>query len=157
MKRKNLIYAAVPLAAMVLMGIGTASAHGFGFGMSNLTPDQVAERQTNMFTQEASILGVSVDEVKNAWAKGETIAELAKQKGITEDQLKTKMEAVRKQQTQDHLKTLVAKGVITQAQADARLKFMETRIQKFNDGTNQKGFGRGHGGGFGPGMGMMGL
>lgn len=144
MNKKILYYAAGPVMALALLGATTVSAHGmYGFGQQD--PAAAAQRQQDMFTQEATLLGVSVDDVKNAWAKGESFQQLAQEKGITQDQLQQKMADVRKQQMADQLKALVDKGVITQAQADSRLQFMQQ--QKMS--KTGKGFGRGRGHGIG--------
>jgi len=96
-----------------------------------------------MFDNEAQILGISVDEVKNAWAQGKTMMQLAQEKGITEAQLQAKIKDARTAQLKIQLQTLVSSGVITQAQADQRLAYMQSQQ------TNVKGKlgGRRHGGG----------
>jgi hypothetical protein len=99
-----------------------------------------------MFTQQANLLGISVDEVKSAWASGKSLNDLAKEKGITQDQLRQKMQDLRQQQMKNYLQTSVDKGVITQAQADSRLSFVQ---------SNQSGkLGKGMRHGFGMGMGF---
>jgi hypothetical protein len=107
--------------------------------MNNLTPEEIATRQTSMFQKQANLIGATVDEVKNAWADGTDFLALAKSKGVTEDQLKTKLQASRVAEMKSQLDTLVAKGVITQAQADKRLTTMQTKM------TNKGTFGMGHG------------
>ncbi len=147
MKKKYLLYAATPLIGLGLLGAGIASAHGkggFGFGpmmMPNATPEQVATHQQEMFQQQATLLGVPVDQVKEKWADGKTIQEIATEQGITADQLREKMQTARQAQVKAQLQTLVDKNIITQAQADRRLKAMEQRQQT----KPTKGFGR-HGG-----------
>ncbi len=143
MKKKYFAYVGIPAFAFALAGAGIASAHGFG--MNNLTPQQIAQNQTDRFTKQATLLGVSVDEIKAAWAKGQTMQELATAKGITAEQLKAKMLAQRQADLKTHLQALVDQGVITQDQMNARLQFEQT--------NSNKGFGkRGM-----RGMGMMGL
>lgn len=142
-KKKILAYAIVPAFAIALLSAGVVSAHGFGFGMSSATPEQIAEKQNTMFSQQANLLGISVDEVKNAWASGKSLQELATEKGITQAQLQEKLQAQRDQRTKDKLAALVSQGVITQSQADARLSFLQTKMQ------NKAGGFKGH-----RGMGM---
>jgi hypothetical protein len=127
------------------LGIMSASAMGMGGAMHNLTPDEIATRQTTMFQTQAAMLGTTVDEVKSAWASGKDLLTLAKEKGITQADLQKKMKAARDAQMKAELQTLVTKGVITQAQADARYTYMTTK-------QTGKG-GHGHHGGMG---GMMG-
>jgi hypothetical protein len=148
MKKRYLAYAIIPtLAFVAAVGATTASAHGWGM-MSNATPDEIAQRQTEMFQEKADLLGIGVDELKNYWAQGKDVREIAEEKGISEETIQSKMQEQRKAQMTEHLKTLVDKGVITQQQADQRLQFME---------QNQDKFGRmGRGGRHGMGGGMMG-
>lgn len=146
-KTKLLKYSLPALALALLIGAGTADA--FGGGMNkNATPEQVASMHTQMFQTQATLLGVSVDEVKTAWANGTSFKELAKQKGITEEALKAKMKAAHQAEMKTQLQTLVSKGVITQAQADARIATMQKMAETMKD---KKGKGKG---GMGHGMGM---
>lgn len=121
------MYALLPAFSLALITGGVASAHGmFGFGgLGNLTPDQIATNQQTMFQKHADLLGVSVDEVKNAWAEGKSMQQLATEKGISTDQLMQKMHDQRKQEMRNVLSTLVQKGVITQAQADKRAELID--------------------------------
>lgn len=146
MSKKKIAAVLASIAGVSVLGVASlASAHGFGMGFNqSATPEEIAERHTQMFTQHAELLGVSVETVKAAWAEGKTLRELAEVNGITPTQLQEKMKSARQAQMKEHLSTLVSKGVITQAQADSRLSSMQNM-------TNQ-GMGRGkgmRGGGFG--------
>ena len=136
--------------SVAALGIMSVSAMGFGgMGGNTLSADEIATRQTSMFTQQASLLGATVDEVKNAWAQGKSMSTLATEKGLTQEQFQAKKQALHLEMMKTHLTALVSKGVITQAQADKRLAFMKTKM------ADQKNFG--HGGrhdGMGKGMGM---
>lgn len=147
MKHKKLTYSLLTLA--LILGVGgatTVSAWGGFAPFNKATPEEQAASATARFTHEATLLGTSVDKVKQAWAEGKTIVELASELGITEDALRAKMEDERQTQMKTHLQTLVSAGVITQAQADARLTFMTANAGK--------GQGQGKGKGIGRGMGM---
>jgi len=146
-KRKILTYGSI-FALAIFLSSGVAKADAF-FG-GNLSDDERAQMQQKMFDEQANLLGISVDEVKNAWANGQNIFELAKAKGISEDVLKTKMEKLRSNRMKTGLQALVSKGVITQAQADARLKNMEAMKGKI--GKHGKGRGAGHMMGLGAGI-----
>jgi hypothetical protein len=129
--KKMLFYALIPILGLSLFGATYASAHGmFGFGGfgSNLTPDQIATNHQTMFQNEADLLGISVDEVKTAWSQGKSLQQLATDKGITAAQLQQKMKDQQLNNLKTQLQTLVDKGIITQAQSDARLQFMQTQI-----------------------------
>lgn len=147
MKAKTLAYTLAPALAIGLLAAGAASAHGWfgGFGF-NAAPEEIAARQTSMFQQHANLLGVSVDEMKNAWASGKTMRDLAQEKGITDDQLQAKLKEQRLAQMKTHLQTLVDQGVITQTQADQRSAWMSTQAE---NGKSGRGMGRGFGHGMG--------
>lgn len=128
-KSKLLAYAIIPTIGLGFLGMNVASAHGFFGGFGNIaTPDQIASRQQNMFQNEAQLLGVSIDEVKNAWAQGKTILQIAQDHGITKEQLQQKIKDSRTQELKTQLQTLVDKGVITQEQADQRMQFITAQI-----------------------------
>lgn len=113
----------------VLLGAGSASAHGLGFGMGMaLSPDEVASRQQKAFESEAALLGVNVDAVKSGWAQGKSLAQIAADNNISADQLKAKVQAAHLDRMKSQLQTLVTKDIITQAQADARLQFMQSHV-----------------------------
>lgn len=120
------------ILGLAFLGVNVASACGYGgwFGsFVNADPEKIASIQQTMFEKQAQMLGISVDEVKNAWAEGKTISQLAKEKGITAEQLQEKMQNARKEQMKSYLQTLVDKGIITQVQADKRLQFTNTQIK----------------------------
>jgi hypothetical protein len=122
-------YILISLGILTLAGVTIASAHAgwFGGGFSNLSPEDIVERQETMFEKEADILGISVDEVKEAWAEGKTLMQIAEEKGITREQLQEKMEAQRKARMQEQLNILVENNVITQEQAQKRVNWFENR------------------------------
>jgi len=115
-------------ASLSVGGAMIASAH---MEDMNMTASNLSAR----FTQEAGILGVSVDDVKNAWAEGKTLQDLAKEKGISETDLQAKLDAARQAEMKTKMQELVSAGTITQAQADKRLATMQT---KFKDGKGKR-------------------
>lgn len=140
MKRKYLTYAGIlPVVTLGIIGAGVASAHGgwFGGGINKATPEEISSRFNTMFQKEADLLGISVEDVKNAWASGKTLSDLAKEKGISLQDLQNRMKEAAKANMKTEIQALVDRGIITQAQADARLKFMETKV----DSHMMKGFG----------------
>lgn len=138
MKTKYLL-AVLPVAALML-GASMAYAHGPFIG-SRLDPTETTDRYEQMFEREANILGVNPTEVKTAWAEGKSIWQLAEEKGISAEELKTKMHTQARQQLKEHLDSLVQAGVITQEQANTRLQTMESRFSQSNYG--RMGHGRG--------------
>jgi hypothetical protein len=123
-----------------LAGAGMASAHGFGMALAG-NPEQYAERLAVQFTHDAQILGMSEADVKAAWADGKGIFEIAKEKGITDAELRDRMKSAREAALKTQLDTLVSKGVITREQADKRLAAMA----KMGEAGEKRGFGPGHG------------
>ena len=106
---------------------------GAGNGFAKFTVEERATMQATMFDEQAKILGISSAEVKEAWSKGTNFMELAKSKGISEETLKAKMKVIAEERMKIELSTLVSKGVITQAQADARLTFMKDKLTKMGE------------------------
>lgn len=143
-KKKILTYGSM-LAIALFFGVGVSQTNAF-WGGSRISLDERVAMQQTMFDEQAKLLGLTVDEVKSAWANGQNIWELAKSKGITEEDLKAKMLALKETKIQEELKALVAKGVITQAQADARLNHMQTMKDKMTEKIGKgKGKGKAHG------------
>jgi DNA-binding phage protein len=122
-KSKFVAYAAMASLGMGIMGAGVASAHGLFWNVSS--PEQIAANQLTAFQHEAAMLGVSVDELKNEWAQGKSLEQIAQDHGITKEQLQQKMKDARVAQIKTSLQALVTNGVITQAQADARLQSIQ--------------------------------
>ena len=146
MKKKLLAYAVLPALALTLVGVGTASAHGFGFGGifgKSAPPEEIATRQQEMFSQQAAMLGVSADVIKQSWADGKTLQEIAAANGISEADLQAKMKDAARQKMTEHMQALVSGGVVTQAQADARLKFMQSQMDSGKMGRHKGGMGMG--------------
>lgn len=145
MKNKIVAYAVVPaMLGFGMLGASAASAHGLFGGMRGMTTEQLVEKQSSMFSEQAKILGISESVVKDGWARGLTMREIAKENGITDEQLRTKMQAAHEAQIKAHLSAMVSNGVITQTQADSRLKAMQERLASGKQRMG-KGFGRMHG------------
>jgi hypothetical protein len=117
--------------------------------MRDASPEQVAQFQSERFQHQADLLGIGVDKVKDAWASGKSMRDLAEENGISEDALRTKMQAERSQRMQEHLSTLVRQGVITQAQADQHIAAMANHKPGEGRGQGGRGIHRDGGMGFG--------
>lgn len=146
MKKTLLTYGMLTALGLGILGVGTASAHGL-FG-KNLTPEQIATRQQEEFQKEATLLGISVDDVKSGWAQGQTLEQIAQAHGITSEQLTQKLKDAHATAVKAQLQALVDKGIITQAQMNQRLTFLQNL-------PKSKGFGMGIMHGKGKGMGRM--
>ena len=122
-------------ATLAMSGAFIASAHMGG---------DMDKNMATRFESEAKMLGVTTEEVKNAWADGKNIFDLAKEKGIATTTLKAKMDAARDLEIKTRMDTLVKAGTITQAQADKRIETMKAnQTKKGNDTKNGKGGKRG--------------
>jgi len=153
MKRKYVVYGLMPMFLLGLAGVSaaTASAHGwFGRG-ADIDPVTAAADQTERFAQEAEMLGISVEQVKEYWAQGMNPRDIIDELGLDETAIHERMQAERQANMKAHVQALVDQGVITQAQADTRIAFMETNEGKFMG----RGEGRGNGGMRGMGMGFQ--
>jgi hypothetical protein len=153
MKRTHIAaLAALPILGLSFVGAGVASAHGpgsgFGFGgmmRPNFSAEDFAAHQTQMFAEQAELLGISVDEIKEAWAAGTSFKDLAEEKGITEEQIKAKMKAAADARIKAELSALVDKGIITQAQADKRYTTITAKMATMPEKQMMKharGFGK---------------
>lgn len=134
-------------AVLLLLSASAASAYGGrgGMGIGSSDPTTLVKNFEDRMNEQASILGISVADMKTAWAEGKNIHDIAKEKGISDTDLRAKMQAQRQEQMKNYLQTLVSNGSITQAQADARLKFIQDRQADQKPITGRKGSGRGQG------------
>lgn len=139
-KIKKILLVTVPALALVLASASLASAHGPFGGWMEKSGD-IADH----FAHQAQMFGLSVDQVKNAWAEGKTMADLIDEYNLDEDAFRTKMQAERHAQVEARLAEMVSAGVITQAQADTRLTWMAEREADGDFGPGQ-GFGGPRGG-----------
>ena len=143
MRKKYLAYLVLPALLLTVLGASAASAHGWFGGFGNASPEEIAERQEAMFENKATLLGISVEEMKDVWAEGKSLWEIAEDLGLTQEELQERMQAARKEQLQNQMQALVEQGVISQEQANKRLQFMEERMA---NGKMGRGFGRHPGG-----------
>lgn len=144
MNKKIAALAFVPVLGLGLLGAQSASAHGWFGGFGNATPEEIAAKHQTMFDHQAKIFGLSVEEIKQAWADGKNIFDLAKEKGLTEEQLHARIKEGKTAELKTQLQSLVDKGIITQLQADKRLQLMTTSMET-KHGKIMKGFHRGFG------------
>lgn len=138
MKKSVLAIALPAILGLSVLVSGSASAMTMGMGggahamLWAQNPDQAAAQLQTRFESAAKMLGISVEDVKAAWAEGTSMQQLAKDKGVTADQLRARALEQHRVEAKTQLQSLVTKGIITQAQADARLKFMETQWKKMD-------------------------
>ncbi len=141
----NYLIFLVLLLGLFSAGVNMTLAHGW-FGR-NLVPDDLVQYYQKMFEDQAKILGISVEEIKNAWVQGKNLWDIAQEKGISQDQLQQKIRELKLQKIKDQLQVLVNKGVINQTQANQRLQFIESKMNqargKFGMGFYGRGFHRG--------------
>lgn len=131
MKRKSVFWITVLSLALLVASIAGA---------------QKAPRRGQMepgYQSLAGILKMSPEDFRAARRSGKTIQEIAKEKGLTVEQLQEQFLSMRKAQVQQ----LVKEGKITQEQADFCLQNMGNR-QRWDGSQGPKG-GRGQRGGAG--------
>ena len=124
------------LTLVTILGVSSASAMKMGM-MANTDPEQFAKQHTEMFQKTATLFGISIADAKNYWIAGKDVRDIAKEKGISDADLKTKLNAQREADMKTSLQTLVTKGILTQAEADSRFATMNTKMQ------NKEGKGKG--------------
>jgi len=149
MNKKKIAFVALPvLAAIMIAGASTVSAHGWFGGMmrGSVSAEQAAQHQAAMFEEQAGALGISGEQVKAGWAEGKNLKEIAEANGISEAEFESKMEAARTQRMTEHMNALVSQGIITQEQAEQRLQFMEQRHEQMQAGDGMRKRNGGHGG-----------
>jgi hypothetical protein len=86
-------------------------------GARHSVPDPRSDRRAifrAVFESEADVLGIAPKMLRADLRRGQTVADLARDRGMTQEQFETKLIAV----LRPRLETLVDHKVITQAQAD---------------------------------------
>ena len=127
MKKNNkFLFSLLALTLFAAIGVNSVAAFG-GIWRGNLDPEQIIERQTQMFVQKAELFDISVEEVKEYWSQGKNMQEMAEELGITEDVLQQKMQAMRQENMKTRMQVLVDNGVVTQEQADSHVQAMGNR------------------------------
>jgi polyhydroxyalkanoate synthesis regulator phasin len=116
---------------------GMGPGHGWGEGgIRGVTPEAAAE-----------VLGMTVDELRDAMSDGSTLAEVAEAQGMSVDAFETAL----LDQVQTQLDQLVADGTLTQTQADEQFQRVEDNIDDIvNSQGCLGGFGGPHRGPGGP-------
>jgi len=129
MDKKYIFYAIIPALTFVVLGAGIASANGMFGGFGNPSPEDIAQKQETMFEKKADFLGISLEEMKDFWAEGKTVQEIAEEQGISLEEMQTKMREAKEEALQSRMQVMVDNGVISQEQADERLEFMQNRFE----------------------------
>ncbi len=142
-KKKYLLYGIIP-ALLGVGGLTAASAHGTFGWRGQADPVGMATDQTQRFEQEAEVLGIDVEKVKEYWAQGKTPRDIIDELNLDETEIQNHMREIRQANIKEQLQSLVDQGVITQAQADARLEFMTAHEPNLGQGNGMFGQMQGH-------------
>jgi len=114
--------------------------------MINRTPGEHGNSKRKMRGHKAEVLdelGISSDDVKAGFAEGKTLAEIAEEAGVSEEDLIAKLVA----QTMEKVDAAIEAGKLTQDEADDRLAELEDRVtERVNETPGARGDrgGRGH-------------
>ncbi len=128
--KKFLIAALLAIGIFSLVGVSIVSAQGWFKGGLNLDPEQIVQRQNQMFKNRAELLGISIDQIKEYWAQGKNMQEIIEELGVNKEELGEKIEQVCQGRIQERLQILVSNRVITQEQADQRLQALGEQSEK---------------------------
>ena len=133
-------------------GPGTAPSTIPGYGMMGRIGGMmgggrmggIGGPQNSLISIAAKVLGMKVEDLTAALNNGQTIADVAKQKGVALDKIVTEFMAPRISAMQDAVKA----GRLTQAQADQNIATMKQQVtehlnQKFTPGQPGQTFGPG--------------
>ncbi len=149
--KKYLAYAILPILAVSVLSVGVVSASSW-FG-GNASPEKIAEKHETMFENRAEILGITAEELKQAWTGGKSLCEIAEEQGLAQEELQERMIEAKKERLQSHMQVLIARGKISQEQANEKMENMQ---EMFENGNGKIGIGggfkermKGLGGGFG--------
>lgn len=160
MKNKMLIVIGGLLAALLVVGVvGATSVYaqepvnmlqhgrgpgggGGGRGLSDAALEAVAK-----------VLGMTTDEVSSALQSGQTLQDLATEKGVAIEDIQAAIQAVRVEEMRANIAQAVADGTMTQEKADWLLEGLDKGFMGGGSGGFGRGFGGMHGQGFGNGYG----
>ena len=112
-------------------GPGGRGGHGGPDGFGAMGEMRGGEQHAEL----AAALGMTVEELQTAIQNGQTIEEIAAEKGVD-------LQAFALAQAKEHLAQAVTDGKLTQAEADAKLAEIQTAIEN-GEFPGQRGFGPG--------------
>ncbi len=150
MTKKILICTILLVLVFGILLTKPAEAKRFGWrgfwGFSNFNLDEWTQRIEKMFENWANLLQISIEKVKNYWAEGKTMKEIMEAENISQEDVSKRIEEKKLEELKNRLQKLVEKGIVTQEQADKRLKWMENQMEnkpcdrKFSRGCGFRGF-----------------
>jgi len=124
---KNLVKLSIAFAAIALVTLFSAGLTAYAAGPRSGDPGGMmgwGGPQTSLVTSAAKTLGISQTDLISALQGSKTIADVAKDKGVTLDKIVDDFIATR----QDMLKVAVTSGRFTQAQVDSMVGIMKTNV-----------------------------
>ncbi len=144
MKKKYFAYAILPALALIVASTSIASAQGWFRGLNSVNPEECVQRHEEMFNNQAEFLGLSIEDLKNAWVEGKNFHEIAEEQGITQEQIREHFAEKAGEQMRNRLQILVDNEVINQEQADQRLESMKNKFGENGErmGFYQRGYGK---------------
>lgn len=135
--------------------IALATAFGFSLFAYQASADEITgprgRREDNKISQrghglgyermidaKAKVLGISPAELKDKLAEGKHFPDIVKESGMSYLDFHNKMREVRLEQLENHLRELVEDGILTQGEAQARLK--QAKSGEYMFGRRGRGF-----------------
>jgi len=82
---KKILFSALALGLLFTLGVNSALAQGWFHNKENFDPEQIVAKQTEMFENQANLLGVSVDQMKEYWSEGKNLKEIATELNISDE------------------------------------------------------------------------
>jgi len=118
------VIVAVAIGALIIGAVASyatsASTQG-GRGQGLNSRSEPRSGYTQMLEARAQILGVTTEELQKELDAGKSFGDIAKEKGLTSEELHQKMLAAKK----THLENLVKAGILTQEQLETQVQLME--------------------------------
>lgn len=142
--KKIFVYSMLGIGLFGLLGVGVASADGL-WGYGRMSAEDMSQRFEEMTREKSGMLGVSPEQYKQSWAEGKNFREMAEEQGISQEEIRQRMQETRQVRMEQRLQALVEEGVISQEQAQERINYMQEHMgQRAGDGRG--GRFKGHGG-----------
>lgn len=128
---KKILYLVLAISFICLIGASVASANGFLHR---------GEGKEAMFEHKASVLGLTVDELKAKLSEKKGFRWIAEEEGVTFEQMLEKKKEAMLENAEEYLNKMIEAGKINQEEADNILQEKEEWFDNFKGKSHGKGF-----------------